>query len=79
MNENRRAPRNRVLKAGSISFGGGAIDCVLRNVSNSGAALEVTSSIGIFEQFVLVLPGDGLRLPCRVVWRKERRLGIAFD
>jgi len=79
MNEVRRAPRNRVLKAGSISFGGSAIDCTLRNVSSSGAALEVISPIGIPEQFILVLPSDRLRLPCHVVWRKERRLGVAFD
>jgi hypothetical protein len=30
-----------VLKAGTIEFGGGAIDCTVRNVSETGAALEV--------------------------------------
>jgi hypothetical protein len=64
MSENRAAPRHRVLKAGTIEFGGGAIDCTVRNVSNIGAALDVASPMGIPEKFTLVLPGDGLHLPC---------------
>jgi hypothetical protein len=55
------------------------IDCSVRNVSNTGAALDVTSPIGIPDQFALVLPGEGLPMPCHVVWRKQRRLGVAFD
>ena len=79
MGEKRAAARHRVLKAGTIEFGGGAIDCTVRNVSNTGAALDVTSPMGIPENFTLLLPSDGLHLPCHVVWRKERRLGVAFD
>ena len=33
----------RVLKAGHISCGGAAIDCTVRNLSRTGAALEVAS------------------------------------
>jgi hypothetical protein len=36
----RIAPRRRILKAGSIQFGGGSIDCTIRNLSETGAALE---------------------------------------
>jgi hypothetical protein len=79
MSESRAAPRHRVLKAGTIEFGGGAIDCTIRNLSNAGAALDVTSPVGIPDRFTLVLPGDGLHMSCHVVWRKQRRLGVAFD
>ena len=79
MGEHRVAPRHRVLKAGTIEFGGGAIDCMIRNMSNTGAALDVTSPIGIPAQFTLVLPADGLHMPCHVVWRKEKRIGVTFD
>lgn len=79
MSEKRVAARHRVLKAGTIEFGGGSIDCTVRDVSNTGAALDVTSPMGIPEKFTLLLPSDGLHLPCHVVWRKERRLGVAFD
>jgi hypothetical protein len=67
------------MKAGTIEFGGGAIDCTIRNLSNTGAALDVASQVGIPEKFTLVLPGDGLHFPCRIVWRRERRIGVAFD
>jgi hypothetical protein len=52
-----------------IEFGGGVIDCSVRNVSNAGAAPEVTSPIGIPDRFTLVLPGEGLHMPHHVVWR----------
>jgi hypothetical protein len=45
MNEHRIANRQRVLKAGKIEFGGGAIDCTVRNISATGAALDVTSPL----------------------------------
>lgn len=75
--EHRVAARRRVLKGATIEFGGGAIDCTIRNLSDTGAALEVTSSLGIPTEFILVAGGN--RRPCRVVWRKEKRIGITFD
>jgi hypothetical protein len=74
--EHRIATRHRVLKGGKIQFGGGSIDCTVRNISDTGAALEVSSPLGIPEQFVLVTESN--QLPCRVVWRKERRIGVTF-
>ncbi len=46
MNEHRIAARQRVLKSGKIEFGGGAIDCTVRNISRTGAALDVTTPLG---------------------------------
>jgi hypothetical protein len=47
MQEHRAAQRRRILKAASISFGGGAIDCTIRNLSETGASLDVISPVGI--------------------------------
>jgi hypothetical protein len=77
--EHRIAPRRRILKAGSISFGGGSIDCTVRNVSDTGAALEVVTPLFIPDRFTLIVPSDGLNRPCHIVWRKPKRIGIAFD
>jgi hypothetical protein len=77
MAENRISQRHRVLKAGTIEFGGGAIDCMVRNISAAGAALDVTSPVGIPQHFTLIT--DGSHLSCRVIWRKEKRIGVAFD
>ncbi|WP_298253572.1 PilZ domain-containing protein [Bradyrhizobium sp.] len=75
--EHRNTPRHRVLKGARIEFSGGAIDCTVRNLSDSGAALDVTSPLGIPTEFTLVTDGD--HRPCRVVWRKEKRIGVAFE
>lgn len=79
MEEHRTSQRRRTLKAGTISFGGGAIDCTVRNLSESGAALDVISPIGIPERFTLLVEADHRHLPCRVVWRKEKRIGVHFE
>jgi hypothetical protein len=79
MDEKRTTPRHRVLKAGTIEFGGGAIDCTVRNMSNTGAMLEVTSPIGIPDRFTLVLPADGQHVACHVIWQKQKRIGVVFD
>jgi hypothetical protein len=42
--DKREATRDRVLKAGLIEFGGGAINCMARNVANTGAGLDIVSA-----------------------------------
>ena len=74
--EHRIATRHRVLKGGQIHFGGGSIDCTVRNISGTGAALDVTSQLGIPTEFTLAT--DAEHHPCRVVWRKEKRIGVVF-
>ena len=79
MDQKRIAPRNRVLKAGIIEFNGGGIDCIVRNVSRTGAALDVASPVGIPRDFTLIVPADGLRKRCRLIWLRESRIGVAFE
>ncbi len=79
MNRERTYPRRRVLKSGTIEFGGGVIDCMIRNLSSVGAALEVSTPVGIPESFLLIFRTEGMQKPCRVVWRREKRIGVAFD
>ncbi|MBR0739822.1 PilZ domain-containing protein [Bradyrhizobium liaoningense] len=78
MDERREKARHRVLKGGTIEFGGGAIDCTIRNLSDTGAALDVTSPVGIPDRFALLVQADGKHLACTVVWRKEKRIGVKF-
>jgi PilZ domain-containing protein len=76
--ENRRAYRRRVLKSATIEFDGGAFSCAVRNLSDTGAALDVPTSFGIPHEFELVITTDQAVRRCQVVWRKETRLGVAF-
>jgi PilZ domain len=78
MEEHRAAPRRRVLKAGTISFGGGgAISCTIRNLSEVGAALDVESPVGIPDQLTLSIEAEHSSRHCQVVWRKERKSAFA--
>ena len=79
MIENRAAPRHRVFKRGSITFNGGGIDCTVRNLSSSGAGLDVASPIGLPQSFTLVIEADHFIRRCHPVWRSEKRIGVAFD
>jgi hypothetical protein len=79
MNEHRRAPRYRVMKAGAIEFDGGSAVCVVRDLSITGAGLDVVSPVDIPDHFTLVLRTEGLHFPCRVAWRSERQIGVAFE
>jgi hypothetical protein len=79
MGHQRIAPRRRILKTGSIEVGGDAIDCIVRNVSETGAALQVLSPLYVPDRFTLVVQTDQLKRPCHIIWRKERRFGVAFD
>jgi hypothetical protein len=78
MDEARQSPRRRVLKIGSIRFGDVAISCVLRNSSPAGAALDIGSQVGIPDQFTLIVVPRKKIYSCAVVWRKDRRIGVAF-
>lgn len=77
--ERRRHQRRRVLKKASIQFDASTIDCAIRNMSSAGALLDVESPLGIPREFTLVISADALRIPCRIAWAKERRLGVVFQ
>lgn len=79
MDEHRIAERRRILKPGTITFNGGGIDCTVRNISETGAALEVASPVGIPKDVTLIVEADNLKRECQVVWRKEKRIGVAFS
>jgi hypothetical protein len=79
VSENRKNMRLRTLKAGVIAFDKGSISCIVRNVSVSGACLEVTSPLGIPDAFTLLIESDHIKRQCHVAWMKDKRIGIQFD
>jgi hypothetical protein len=79
MNEQRDCRRQRVLKSGTIAFNGSTIDCVVRNISITGAALEVESQSGIPPTFDLIVAPGKFSEHCRVLWRKDKRIGVIFE
>jgi PilZ domain len=80
MIEKRAAPRHRVLKGGRLAFSdGGGLDCVVRNISSSGARLDVANSMGVPPSFTLIIAADRFMRRCHAVWSSEARIGVAFD
>ena len=80
MVETRIAPRYRVSKPAQIDYGGDKTPCIIRDLSVTGAALELSDlSATVPAAFTLIVPEDKLKLPCRVVWRTAFKIGVAFD
>jgi hypothetical protein len=79
MDENRRAIRRRVLKSATIEFARRAYSCAVRNLSEAGAALDVPYALAIPHEFTLIMETDQASRHCRVIWRKENRLGVTFE
>jgi hypothetical protein len=78
LNEARKTRRRLVMDMGLIRFGDMSMSCVLRNVSDAGAALDIGSQIGIPDQFTLIVLPQKKIYSCNVIWRKERRIGVQF-
>lgn len=60
-------------------FGSAAtVDCIIRNMSDTGASVEVESPAGIPDEFTLLIRPEIIKRTCLVVWRKARRIGVRF-
>lgn len=80
MSEKRATFRYRVLKRGTIAFaGGGGIDCTVRNLSASGARVDLPAPASLPATFMLIIEADQFIRRCRSVWSDNGRLGVAFD
>ena len=77
--DRRTKQRKPVRKAGMIEFPGGAFSCMVQNLSDAGAALDVPLSAGIPEHFTLMIVERGESVQCRAVWRTERQIGVSFE
>ena len=74
MIEKRTNSRVRTLRSASIIFGGAStVDCVVRNLSETGACLEVASPVGIPDDFALQIKPEERKRDCHVAWRPANR------
>ena len=77
----RHVERHRTLKHARIILNNrsSTFDCVIRNISATGALLEVPAPIGIPNQFELGLDMEKHGPACTVRWRTDHYLGVSFD
>lgn len=77
--ERRIAPRTRTLKRARVVFNNrySTVDCVVRNLSRTGALLSVETTVQLPKQFEIAIDERELR-PARLVYRRETFAGIHF-
>ena len=69
-----------MLKHGTLAFGGGGgIDCMVRNISSSGARVDIETPVGLPASLTLVIKTDQFLRRCHPVWNTNTRIGLAFD
>jgi hypothetical protein len=78
MDEKRRAQRQRTFKGGSISLSSGIVECVIRNLSNTGAMIECSQPAAVPDTFLLIIKPELLKRSCEVAWRSGKRIGVRF-
>jgi len=75
--ERRIAPRRNTAIEAHISFDKARVPCIIRNVSDTGAKLEVAKVAGIPDVILLHAPGHRPQT-CRVIWRALKELGVEY-
>jgi hypothetical protein len=76
--EARKTRRRRVMDMALIRFGEMSVSCVIRNMTDEGAALDVVLHRDLPNQFTLIILPKQKIYSCNVVWRKDRRIGVSF-
>jgi PilZ domain len=79
MHERRKSARSRVLKGAKLVIGtSSVIDCVVRNLTNIGARIEIPNTIDLPESLDITFDGGRSFRPCRLAWRTLDETGLEF-
>ena len=78
--DRRTMMRQRVLKGGTITFAGrhSTLQCVVRELSSSGARLQVENVSDVPDTFELIVEMDGTEFQCKVTRRQDNNVGVSF-
>ena len=79
MGERRKSGRSRVLKSAKLVLGHASIiDCVVRNLTNNGARIQIANTVDLPQAFEMTFDGGHSIRPCRLVWRSVTETGVEF-
>ncbi|MBI3705099.1 MAG: PilZ domain-containing protein [Rhizobiales bacterium] len=80
MAERRQVSRQKSFLRGLVYLGNSpsAVNCLVRDMSDSGARLTFSAPIAASEMLELHIPVKGQRLRGKVIWREGEEIGIAF-
>ena len=79
--DNRRAKRRPLRYSAWMALDSEQLHgCVLADISDTGARLDVDDSKVLPDRFMLLLSGTGsARRDCRLIWRSPNQVGVAFE
>ena len=75
--EKRTSPRVPTNDLAQILFGKHVLGCLIHNISNEGAMIEISTS-RVPERFILANFRTGKKMACEVMWRDHLRIGVRF-
>jgi hypothetical protein len=80
MLDRRQNARDKVLYGGvaEINDRGSTMDCVVRNISERGACVEIDQAAKIPEEMNLTIARKGRSFLARLIWRQANKVGLAF-
>ena len=78
LEEKRKHQRTEINEPAYVSAGGSVMRCIVRNISPEGAAIDVDNPAFVPAQFRLVMASDSSTHDCRVIWIRQKRIGVAF-
>jgi len=78
MEEKRRFQRTEIDEPAWVSSQGSVMSCMIRNISPEGAAIDVENPAFVPAQFRLVMAKDSSIRECKVIWIRQKRIGLAF-
>lgn len=80
MEQKRRSPRIRTLLRARLVYQNGdcSVECVVRNISDHGAKIGVTTSLTLPDQMDLIIPQKGMNQRVRVCWRHADEMGVEY-
>ena len=78
MEEKRKHQRTEINEPAYVSAGGSVMRCVVRNISQEGAAIDVENPAFVPARFRLVMVSDSSTRDCAVIWIQQKRIGVAF-
>ena len=72
MNENRISERTRTFLKGRIEYSNGQVsmDCLIRDLSETGARVAVSDSVTLPDHFRLFIPKTNRWMNARTRWRR---------
>src|SRR3984957_14911688 len=80
MLERRRVPRTKVFKGAKLILAArSTVSCVVRNLTNQGALLQLPSTRDITTEFDLSFDKGRTLRKSHVVWQTFTKIGVSFD